>query len=176
MKASGPGKIRRRRRVDLIAQQGERMIRYFQIAVAVAACLLALRGASADDGSPKKLPKSGLLASTSITGASNTVVTDAFGGEDLTGTDVAPITGSVSRKGSENFTFRVFNNTKDTYSFSVSLRQRDDNGSVVKYGSFSFSLKGGESDSRDVQRGFNASGADLTLDSYKNLSAQRRDP
>jgi hypothetical protein len=152
------------------------MMRCFGVVVAVAACLLALRSASADDSAQRKLPKSGLLASTSVTGAGNTVVTDAFGGEDLTGTDVAPITGSVSRKGSENFTFRVFNNTKDTYSFSVSLRQRDDNGSVVKYGSFSFQLKGGESDSRDVQRGFNASGADLTLDSYKNVSAQRRDP
>ncbi len=149
------------------------MGRYLQIALGFVMIAFAIVSATADDKQPKKLPKSGLLASTAITGAGNTVVTDTFGGEDLTGSDIAPITGSVSRKDEENWTFRVMNNSQDTYSFSVSLRQRDENGSVVKYGSFSFQLRAGQTDSRDVQVGFNASAADLTLDSYRNITAQR---
>lgn len=175
MKDHRTDKIKRRRRVELISAERGHMVRYLQIALSLVVIALAIGSATADDKKPKPLPKSGLLASTSITGAGNTVVTDTFGGEDLTGTDIAPITGSVSRKDEENWSFRVMNNSQDTYSFSVSLKQRDENGNVVKYGSFSFQLRGGQSDSRDVQVGFNASGADLTLDSYRNVSARRDD-
>ena len=129
--------------------------------------------AHADDAKPKKLPKSGLLASTSISGAGNTIVSDTFGGEDLTGTDIAPITGSVSRIDEKTWGFKVFNNSDDTYSFSVDLTQKTDAGAAITTSSYSFQLRPKSSDSRQVQSVLRAAGADLVLRTYRNLTAER---
>ena len=145
-----------------------------QVCTIIAVVFISLGSlAHADEAKPKKLPKSGLLASTSISGAGNTIVTDTFGGEDLTGTDIAPITGSVSRLNEKTWSLKVFNNSDDTYSFSVDLIQKNDAGSVLSNSSYSFQLRARSSDSRQVQSVLNASGADLVLRTYRNLSAER---
>jgi|GEM_PF-4826107 len=135
--------------------------------------------AYADDKKPKKLPKSGLLASTAVSGAASTSVGDTFGGEDLTGGDPAPITGSLSRLNERTWNFFVTNNSSDTYSFSVDLKQKTETGSVLATSSYSFQLRPKASDSRQVQSVLRATGADLVLRTYRNLTeerAARQDP
>ncbi|MEY4700687.1 MAG: hypothetical protein RL326_874 [Pseudomonadota bacterium] len=144
-----------------------------QLATVVFATLMSASIALADDAKPSKLPKSGLLAVSSLSGAGNTVTTDAFGGEDFTGADVAPITGSVSRVGESSWVCKVFNNSKDEYSINVDLKQQDLNGSQVKFGSYSFRLKPGASDQITAEAGLNARRAELWLRSYKNLTLAR---
>ncbi len=144
-----------------------------ELVTIVFAVLMSASVALADDAKPSKLPKSGLLAVSSLSGAGNTVTTDAFGGEDFTGADVAPITGSVSRVGESSWVCKVFNNSKDEYSINVDLKQHDLNGSQVKFGSYSFRLKPSASDQITVESGFNARRAELWLRSYKNLTLAR---
>ena len=119
------------------------------------------------------LPKSGLLAVSSISGAGNTITSDAFGGEDFSGANVAPITGSVSRVGESSWVCKVFNNSKDEYSINIDLKQLDLSGSQVKFGSYSFRLKPGASDQITSEAGLNARRAELWLRSYKNLTEAR---
>lgn len=116
-----------------------------------------------------KLPKSGLLAVSSQSGAGRTVTTDAFGGEDFSGATVAPITGSVSRVG-ESWICKVFNHSSDEYSVNVDLKQLDLSGSQVKFSSYSFRLRPGASDQIASETGLNARRAELWLRSYKNVS------
>ncbi len=127
----------------------------------------------AADEKSVSLPKSGLLAVSSQSGAGNTVTSDAFGGEDFSGAYVAPITGSVSRVGDSGWVCKVFNNSQDEYSINVDLKQLDLDGRQVKFGSYSFRLKPGASDQITSEAGLNSRRAELWLRSYKNLSQAR---
>jgi hypothetical protein len=122
----------------------------------------------------RKLPKSGLLATSSISGAGSTIIGDTFGGEELFARDLPPITGSISRKDDATWSFSVSNNSEDRYSINVDLIQKSETGSTVKFGSYSYSLRPGQSERQTVQAGSNVSRAELHLRSYRNLTAQRK--
>ncbi len=143
------------------------------VTIVLATIMTVTIGLAEEKVSNPKLPKSGLLAVSSLSGAGNTITSDAFGGEDFTGANVAPITGSVSRVGESSWVCKVFNNSSDEYSINVDLKQLDLDGSQVKFGSYSFRLKPGASDQITVDSGLNARRAELWLRSYKNLSAAR---
>jgi hypothetical protein len=117
------------------------------------------------------LPKSGLLAVSSISGAGNRIVGDVFGGEDIFGDQPPPIAGSVSRHGESAWRFSVINNSKDRYSINVDLIQKDETGSTVKFGSYSYTLNPGQSDGEEgIAAGLGARRAELNLRSYRNLT------
>jgi hypothetical protein len=118
----------------------------------------------------RKLAKSGLLATSSISGASSTIIGDTFGGEELFAEDLPPITGSISRKDDATWSFSVSNNSEDRYSINVDLIQKNETGSTVKFGSYSYSLRPGQSEHQTAQAGSNASRAELHLRSYRNLT------
>jgi hypothetical protein len=130
--------------------------------------------ALADDAQPerKRLPKSGMLAVSSISGAGNSVVSDVFGGEDIFGKELPPISGSVSRHGESAWRFSVRNNSKDRYSVNLDLVQKNETGSTVKFSSYSYTLRPGQSDGEEVAAGLGARLAELTLRSYRNLTEQ----
>lgn len=118
----------------------------------------------------KPLPKSGLLAVSSISGAGTSVVGDVFGGEDIFGTEAPPISGSVSRRGESSWRFSVINNSQDRYSVNVDLAQKNETGAVVKFGSYSYTLRPGQSDGEEVAAGVGARRAELMLRNYRNLT------
>jgi hypothetical protein len=118
----------------------------------------------------KALPKSGLLAVSSISGAGTSVVSDVFGNEDIFGAELPPIAGSVSRKGDATWSFSVINNSTDRYSVNVDLVQKNESGTTVKFGSYSYSLHPGQRDGEDVAAGVGARRAELNLRSYRNLT------
>lgn len=134
----------------------------------------SLHHAEGEEAKKKKLPGSGTLAYSSISGASTSTVVDSFGGEDLSGEHVAPITGSVARNDATTWTMRVFNNNQDTYLVNVDLIQRDDRGAQVKFVSYSYRLKPGQSEEEIVPMGLNARSAQLVLRSYRNLTDEQR--
>jgi hypothetical protein len=123
----------------------------------------------------KHLPKSGLLAVSSISGAGTSVVSDVFGGEDIFGTELPPIAGSVSRSGESAWRFSVMNNSQDRYSVNIDLVQKNESGTTVKFGSYSYTLRPGQSDGVVVSAGVGARRADLTLRSYRNLTEQEKE-
>lgn len=142
------------------------------IAVCTSLLVSVANTASSDEQKKpeRKLPKSGLLSVSSVSGASSSVTGDLFGGDDLFGGERAPITGSVSRSGESNWNFSVSNNSTDRYSINVDLIQKNELGSTVKFSSYSYTLRPGQSDGGSAQAGLNASKAELHLRSYRNLS------
>jgi hypothetical protein len=118
-----------------------------------------------------KLPKSGVLASTEggqYGKSTNTTWSDV----DISGDKMAPLSASVSRVGTEEWRLRVFNNGKNSYSFTVRVVQLTQSLSTSKSDSFTFSLKPGESAERTVRTGSGATGAKVILDSYKKLKTR----
>jgi hypothetical protein len=101
-------------------------------------------------------------------------VVDSFGGEDLSGEHKAPITGSVARSDASHWTIKVCNNNKDSYLVNVDLIQRNESGTTVKFVSYSYRLKPGQSEEEIVPMGLNARSAQLVLRSYRNLSEEQR--
>ncbi len=142
--------------------------------IVLGVCLSSRIGFAEDEKTAtkkKSLPKSGLLAVSSISGAGNRIVGDVFGGEDIFGDEAPPIAGSVSRHGESGWRFSVINNSKDRYSVNVDLVQRDESGSTVKFGSYSYTLNPGQSDGEaGVAAGLGARRAELNLRSYRNLN------
>jgi hypothetical protein len=124
--------------------------------------------------SPRKLAKSGLLATSAISGASSTILGDTFGGEELFAKDLPPLTGSVSRKDDATWTIGVSNNSQDRYTVNVDLVQKNESGSTVKFSSYSYSLRPGQSEHQDARAGTNASRAELHLRSYRNLTEEQK--
>jgi hypothetical protein len=125
--------------------------------------------------SDKELPKSGSLATSSISGAASATFPDPFGGNDPSGREVSPIAGSVSRLSSERWEMKVFNNADDTYSVSVDVVQRDLRGSEVKRDSFSYTLKPHTSKSEKLAVGPGAELAELTLRNWRNETRKVRE-
>ncbi len=120
--------------------------------------------------SGKKLTKSGVLAVASVSGAGSRIVGEIFGEEDIFSKELPVISGSVSRHGESAWRFSVTNNSKERYSVSVDLIQRNETGATVKFSSYSYTLHPGHSDGEDVQSGLNARRAELNLRSYRNLT------
>jgi len=142
--------------------------------MALGAALILCSFASAEEAQPerKRLPKSGMLAVSSISGAGTSVVGDVFGGEDIFGKELPPISGSVSRYGESGWRFSVMNNSKDRYSVNLDLVQKNETGSTVKFSSYSYTLRPGQSYGEEVAAGLSARRAELTLRSYRNLTEQ----
>ena len=122
------------------------------------------------------LPKSGNLSTSIISGASNAKIPDPFGSVDFSGTEKAPITGSVSRVDADTWRLRVFNNAKDTYTVNLGVVQRDLDGRTVKSDNFSYTLKSGGSQEQDIQSSPAAMGADLNLRSYHKHGSKAPTP
>jgi hypothetical protein len=124
---------------------------------------------------PKALPKSGLLAVSSVSGAGTSVTGEVFGGEDIFSGELPPIAGSVYRHGESKWRFSVINNSQDRYSVNVDLIQKSESGATVKFGSYSYTLGPGQSDGDDVSVGVGARRVELNLRSYRNLTARQED-
>ncbi len=131
---------------------------------------LALAQSESAQVKKKALPKSGLLAVSSVSGAGTSVVSDVFGNEDIFGTELPPIAGSVSRRGDSAWSFSVVNNSTDRYSVNVDLVQKNESGATVKFGSYSYTLRPGQRDGDEVASGLGARRAELSLRSYRNLT------
>ncbi len=141
--------------------------------VCAALLILVCQAANAQEKRAKKLPKSGLLATSSIAGAGRSITGDLFGGEDIFGESLPPITGSVARVGEDRWRFAVSNNTKDTYSVNLDLVQKNESESTVKFGSYSYTLKPGQSESEEVSAASGVMKAELHLRSYRNLTQRK---
>jgi hypothetical protein len=128
--------------------------------------------ATAEDAASKPLPKSGLLAVSSVSGASTSVTGDLFGGEDIFGDVKAPITGSISRRGEDAWRFSVSNNSQDRYSVNIDVVQKNDSLSKVAFASYSYTLSPGQTAGQDVRAALGAMRAELHLRSYRNLTTK----
>ena len=123
----------------------------------------------------KKLPKSGTLSSTFVTGSSVNVAPEPFGLDNPTGNDQSPITGSVSRMRPGVWQVKVFNNSqKDTYSVNVEVVQLNESFTAVKRDFFSYTIAPQGFKSQDVSEGLNVKGAQLNLSKWKNLTAKKK--
>jgi hypothetical protein len=147
---------------------------YRKLVLAVSLVCLA-SSASAQLTDPRELPKSGNLSTSLKTGSASAGVPEPFGGDDISGERLAPITGSVSRASKDNWTMKVFNNTKDEYSVDLDVIQVDTSGKQVKFDSYSYRLKPGESQQEQISAGIDARDAMLNLRNWRNLSQERRD-
>jgi hypothetical protein len=136
--------------------------------------LVCAVSAVAEEKKEKKLPKSGLLAVSSIAGAGRSITGDLFGGEDIFGDTLPPITGSLSRASEEKWRFSVSNNTQDTYSVNLDLIQKDESDRTVKFSSYSYTLKPGQQESDSATAGTSAMKAELHLRSYRNLTERKK--
>jgi hypothetical protein len=148
-------------------------MRHSLVTATIAAVSLSLTAYAEDaktSEQQKKLPKSGLLAVASVSGAGSRIVGEIFGEEDIFSKDLPSISGSVSRHGASSWRFSVTNNSKERYSVSVDLIQRNETGATVKFSSYSYTLSPGHSDGEEVQSGLNARRAELNLRSYRNLT------
>ncbi len=134
--------------------------------------------------SDKDLPRSGSLATSSVSGAASAAIPDPFGALDPSGHQISPITGSVSRVSADKWVVRVFNNSKDSYAVTVDVIQRAGRpgnggygalgGNEVRRDSFSFTLKPESSSERVVPAGVGSKEAELNLRSWKNLSKREQ--
>ncbi len=150
-----------------------RIVHFGILALALLSMLfnsLALAQSAAAPAKNQPLPKSGLLAVSAISGAGTSVVGDVFGNQDIFGTELAPIAGSVSRRSDASWSFSVINNSSDSYSVNVDLVQKNESGTTVKFSSYSYTLHPGKSAGEEVATGTGARRAELSLRSYRNLT------
>ncbi len=115
-----------------------------------------------------KLPAKGRIAGATNSGNGALAFEGVWGGENISGKDAPPISGSVNRLGDE-WEVNVMNNTEDKYRASLKLQQYDANKKRLKAESFSVSLKAGESYSRRYPAHGMAANADLDLSSWKKV-------
>ena len=123
---------------------------------------------------PSKLPSSGNLSTSLKSGAASAEVPEPFGGDDISGDQLAPITGSVSRATRDSWSMKVFNNTQDEYSVDLDVFQLNMAGQTVKTDSYSYRLKPGSSEQEMISAGIGARDAELNLRHYRNLSQEKR--
>ena len=146
----------------------------FSIALSIG---LSLGVAYCQDGEGKKpeLPKSGVLSRSLTTGYQSTNVDMPWNEKNAALTQQAPVTGSVSRISPREWRMRVFNNSQDTYSVNLRVRQLSNSGAQLRSDSFSYTLKGGESAERALAAAFNSEDAILVLDSWRNLTPKKKE-
>ena len=126
----------------------------------------------ADISSKKELPKSGSLSFSGSAGGNGSFGVGMPWGSDEQGD--SPISGSVSRAGTDAWMMRVFNNSKDTYSVSLRVVQKNERGTQVKSDSFSYVLKGGQKAERKVSSVPASKAGELMLDKWKNLTPKKK--
>lgn len=86
----------------------------------------------------EELPSSGFLAGSAIGGNGAVNLQGQWGGPD------APLTASVSKNSTEEWTLRVFNNSQDKYRASISVQLLDELGKRLKSYPVSATLQGGD--------------------------------
>jgi hypothetical protein len=150
--------------------------RFYNVVVApyvLTACTVAVAWAADGDKKSAQLPHSGLhtglLAVSSVSGASTSITGDVIGGEDIFGETKPPLSGSIARRG-EYWRFSVSNNSEERYTVNVDVIQKNDTLSRVAYASYSYTLKPGQSDGQEVRAALGAMRAELHLRSYRNLT------
>jgi hypothetical protein len=131
-------------------------------------------GKASEIVSDKVLPKTGSLAASSMLGTGPASFADPFGGEDSSGRETSPITGSVSRVPADKWEIKIFNNSKDSYSVSVDLSQRDLHNTEIRRDSYSYSLKPESVKSEKIAMGVGAQTAELTLRHWSNLTHKKK--
>lgn len=129
--------------------------------------------AHAQPSGESPLPRSGVLSRTHSSGTSHSGLELPWGTEALS-PDQAPISGSVSRISGREWVARVFNNSEDTYSVSVKVRQFGAGNKEVKYDTYSYTLKPRESKEQKFLSKVDTIDAGLDLTSWTNLSEKKR--
>ncbi len=117
----------------------------------------------------KEMPQSGVLSGTYSLGRESKAVAAPWGKQSSAAVINSPLTGSVSKVSSKQWKASLFNNSKDSFSASIKVRQIDQRGNTVKTDNFSMSLKAGASDERLVSAASSAHSAELELVSWKKL-------
>ena len=133
--------------------------------------LVLVTGASAQDKKEKKLPRSGMLSSSTTSAGAGAHRAEMPWGEDGSGGN-APVEGSVSKVSGGDWMMRLINGSKDSYNVDVSVVQKDARGTSLKTDHFSYSLRGGQSAERRVSAALNAANAELRLDGWKKSPAK----
>jgi hypothetical protein len=124
----------------------------------------------------KDLPSRGVLSSTTQGGLAVNNVAEPFGGEDPSGREVSPITGSVVKAAGDRWRLKVFNNSDaNTYSVDVEVVQLNSTRALVKRDAFTYVLKPKASKEQTVVSGVGTKTAQLVLTSYTNLTARKEE-
>ena len=137
----------------------------------LAALVLTAFNAYAD--SEKKLPKTGVLASTGGGSLREFSAPDVWGGNDISGDAEPPITASIVRASPDKWVLTVTNTTEDPYSLTLQVTQTRDDGSKLNSTSYSFSLRPGESDNESITANSSSSGAVVALTNWKNNAPKK---
>lgn len=125
--------------------------------------------------SDKKLPKTGSLSSTFVTGSSVNVAPEPFGSDNPMGDEQSPITGSVSRVKPGEWQLKVFNNSKDdTYAVDVEVSQFNESFTSVKRDYFSYTIPPQGSKVQSISEGLGVKGAQLNLSKWRNLTSKKK--
>lgn len=120
-----------------------------------------------------QLPKTGLLA-TSQSGSGSMSTGSAWGDQGITSSGGAPISGSVSQAGWNEWLIKVFNTSQDDYRVTVRVVQYGDKGKQIGAPSFTFTLKAGQSAQRSIKSSPLVKNCSLEMRNWKNLSEEKR--
>jgi len=123
--------------------------------------------------SSKDLPKTGDLAASLSGGYGSRELAEPWGGVDERGDETSPITGSISKRNTREWTMRVFNNSDDPYSVQLQVQLYGRTGGATKTDTFSYSLKPKSSAERTILAPVGTEEARLALLSWKNLAPKR---
>jgi hypothetical protein len=124
----------------------------------------------------KEFPKSGTLSSSAASGYGSRAVNLPFGGIDVAGTEAAPVSGSISKLGRDQYVARLFNNTKDEpISVSAEIVQVNSSGGRVRADSFSTTLAPGQKYERTVTAAGNVADVQLALRNWKSLKKPKKE-
>jgi hypothetical protein len=142
---------------------------------ALACALGAVSPLSAQTVPDKKLPRTGSLSSSFVTGRSVTTAPEPFGFDELNRYEESPITGSVSRVRPGQWQLKVFNNSeKDTYAVDVEVFQLNDGLAVVKRDFFSYTIPAKGSKTQDIAEASGVKGAEMNLTRWRNLTSKKK--
>lgn len=120
-----------------------------------------------------QLPKTGVLA-TSQAGTGRVTASGAWGDEGVTSGTSAPISGSVSQLGWNEWVMKVFNSSQDDYRVTVRVVQYGDHGKQISAPSFTLTLKAGQSAQRTIKSSPLVKNCSLEMRNWKNLSEEKR--
>lgn len=144
-------------------------------ALVVCVVLISSRISFAEVTPDKDLPRSGNLSTTFNTGRAVSTAPEPFGFDELRRDEVSPLSGSISKVREGHLEMKVFNNsTTDTYSVNVEALQLNENLSVVKRDSFSYTIPPQGSKQQTLVAAPGVKGAELNLDKYTNLTERKK--
>lgn len=119
---------------------------------------------------PTALPQRGALASSTDKGFGTQLSPSQWGGLELEGKGNPPLTASVYRGKRGNWELKVFNNSEDLYSATVTLEQLGTTGARVKIDSFTLSLGAGQYEIRSTPAHARSTGATANLVSWRKTA------